>query len=781
MKSKNRKTTGIKGLACRLENLDKRLCFSVSPTVSLAANVAIAEGTDSIRYVDIPVSLAQKPSRAATVQFSTLDGTAAAGKDYIATSGYLTFRPGQQTASIRLGVIGDKVQEADEIMQVVLSNPVGCQLGNRLAVVTIADDDSRLLSVAGPVGGSVDEGADAVYTLSLSRPVGDADVIVDYTTLAGTAAAGIDFTPSSGQLVFKKGESAKTVTVSALADGLLEPSETFRFQAVRALGATIQTPAMISTSIVDKTVPPPTGSWTIMVYMTGDNLNTYAKQDINEMEQALSDFGPSTTVRFSVCWDQYRNSSGVPSYATGGGVQPKWSSCGYSVLTADSNPEVIASRFDLSVGERDTGDPLTLQNFVSWSVQKAPAEHYALVMWGHGSGILGGSNPDYDSGGNGMSVSEMQTALRGNGSPAFPKVELVAYDNCLMGMAEVGYAIGAAASFASNAVFVGSEELVPGTGNDYSTAFSVLKAANSGSVTASQIAVSMVASYGSQYRNEPDKNDTLSGVSFASYPVLAIALKKLVAESQKLSAVPDSEKLGVTDAIQKATFQASQYGVDSGYPYRDLGQFTSALVEDARLPKSFRDAAAAVVQAVGSAVLSKTVDQRASTGISVYLPTSTTDPLSDTYKNDALDFCTATNWDVFAKWLASQWSTSSLPSKSAVATASIRAAGFDVARVFGMMAAVPAGNSSGSKPVDSGVRKSGDACILPPTSSVPAAGVLPSWLSSGVADASGHTGRYVPAMRSGGPPEGANMVGSAVARKPTGRPWGLDPARIQVN
>jgi hypothetical protein len=262
---------------------------------------------------------------------------------------------------------------------------------------------------------------------------------------------------------------------------------------------------------------------------------------------------------------------------------------------------------------------------------------------------------------------------------------------------------------------------------------------------------------------------------------LAIALKKLVAESQKLSAVPDSEKLGVTDAIQKATFQASQYGVDGGYSYRDLGQFTKALAADSRLPKSFRDAAAAVVQAVGNSVLSKTVDQRTSTGISVYLPTSTTDPFLATYKNDALDFCTATNWDVFAKWLASQWSTSSLPSKSAAATASIRAAGFDVARVFGMMAAVPAGNSSGTKPVDLGVRKSGEAYILPPTSGVTAAGVLPSWLGSGVADANGVAGRYVPAVRSGGPSEGANMVGSVVARKPTGRPWGLDPARIQMN
>lgn len=34
----------------------------------------------------------------------------------------------------------------------------------------------------------------------------------------------------------------------------------------------------------------------------------------------------------------------------------------------------------------DSGDPRTLLDFITWAVEKAPAERYALILWGHGNG-----------------------------------------------------------------------------------------------------------------------------------------------------------------------------------------------------------------------------------------------------------------------------------------------------------------------------------------------------------------------------------------------------------
>ena len=48
-----------------------------------------------------------------TVQYATANGTATAGSDYTATSGTLTFTPGQLTQTVTVPVLGDTVDRAD--------------------------------------------------------------------------------------------------------------------------------------------------------------------------------------------------------------------------------------------------------------------------------------------------------------------------------------------------------------------------------------------------------------------------------------------------------------------------------------------------------------------------------------------------------------------------------------------------------------------------------------------------------------------------------------------
>ncbi len=56
------------------------------------------------------------------------DGTAAAGDDYYATSGTLTFNAGQTSQTITVMVIGNPVPEANETFYVNLSNAVNAAL-----------------------------------------------------------------------------------------------------------------------------------------------------------------------------------------------------------------------------------------------------------------------------------------------------------------------------------------------------------------------------------------------------------------------------------------------------------------------------------------------------------------------------------------------------------------------------------------------------------------------------------------------------------------------------
>ena len=83
-----------------------------------------------------------------SVDFTTRDGTARAGEDYLAVSGTLRLYPDENQAVIPVEIIGDYLDEADETFYLEVSNPVGGSFGvgvaTLTAVRTLLDDDGWL-------------------------------------------------------------------------------------------------------------------------------------------------------------------------------------------------------------------------------------------------------------------------------------------------------------------------------------------------------------------------------------------------------------------------------------------------------------------------------------------------------------------------------------------------------------------------------------------------------------------------------------------------------------
>lgn len=135
-----------------------------------------------------------------SVDYATSDGTATAGADYTATSGTLTFAPGQAQTTIQVPVVNDTTREGDETFTVTLSNPQGgTSIGSLAsAPVTIVDDDDPN---AGPgSGGSENQpqppaGDDASSTTDLqdSQPNPGPDP-------AGSQTAAADNVPAKATL-----------------------------------------------------------------------------------------------------------------------------------------------------------------------------------------------------------------------------------------------------------------------------------------------------------------------------------------------------------------------------------------------------------------------------------------------------------------------------------------------------------------------------------------------------------------------------------------------------
>ena len=83
---------------------------------------------------------------AVSVDYSTKEGTAQEGKDYVKTAGTATIAAGQTYTSIPVEIIADTAAEASETFSLVLSNPQGASFPTGVTEITstrtILDDDS---------------------------------------------------------------------------------------------------------------------------------------------------------------------------------------------------------------------------------------------------------------------------------------------------------------------------------------------------------------------------------------------------------------------------------------------------------------------------------------------------------------------------------------------------------------------------------------------------------------------------------------------------------------
>ena len=113
-------------------------------------------------------------------------------------------------------------------------------------------------------------------------------------------------------------------------------------------------------------------AWTVMVYVTGTNLESgqsSASNDIAEMYAAGVDFEQANVI-----------------YLTGGSTA--WS----LDVPTDRNVVWNLETLDVVGGSRanSMGDPANLASFVNFADKYFPAEHTMLVMWDHGGGPIVG-------------------------------------------------------------------------------------------------------------------------------------------------------------------------------------------------------------------------------------------------------------------------------------------------------------------------------------------------------------------------------------------------------
>ena len=96
----------------------------------------------AVTPVDIEVSLSTASGRDVTADYAVTGGTATGG-DYTLAAGTVTILAGATTANVSLAVTNDTTYEANETVEITLSNPTNATLGaNTLYTYTIQDNDT---------------------------------------------------------------------------------------------------------------------------------------------------------------------------------------------------------------------------------------------------------------------------------------------------------------------------------------------------------------------------------------------------------------------------------------------------------------------------------------------------------------------------------------------------------------------------------------------------------------------------------------------------------------
>lgn len=191
--------------------------------------------------------------------------------------------------------------------------------------------------------------------------------------------------------------------------------------------------------------------WLVIHYGAGDNnLARFIFSDVDELEKVGSDINTHVVSILDV-----GKQWGVP-----------FKGARVFYLQKDDQSGKINSPVLKNLGQINSADPEVMANLIKEVIRKFPAENIAIFIGDHGAGWEGAVEDD-SAGGKFMKIWEIREALEKVSKELGKKIDVLAWDACLMAMAEVGYELKDVVKY-----MVASEQLEGGGGYNYTILFS---------------------------------------------------------------------------------------------------------------------------------------------------------------------------------------------------------------------------------------------------------------------------------------------------------------------
>lgn len=223
------------------------------PSVSIAVTPAGVSEDGATNLVYTVTRSLNLP--ASTLVNITTTGTATAGTDYTGGVANVTIPANATTATITIDPAVDGIVEANETVILAVAPGSGYSVGTPASATgTIINDDLPAASISvSPASVAEDGAGNLIYTVTLNQAA-FSPTSVNFT-VAGTAAAGIDYAAVTSPLLIPTGMTTGTITINPTADGIVEPDETVILTVASGSGYSVGAPASATGTILNDDSP----------------------------------------------------------------------------------------------------------------------------------------------------------------------------------------------------------------------------------------------------------------------------------------------------------------------------------------------------------------------------------------------------------------------------------------------------------------------------------------------------------------------------------------------
>ena len=198
-----------------------------TPTVVLSlVNAVMRENAD---VSTLRATINRASSRDVTVNLVLSGNASGGGVDYTISSTTITIPAGQLSAIVTATSVDDNIDEPDETIIADIDQVTNAiEVGTQQETITIRDNDPPLVTLSVNNASIAEAGGVSIATATLSNPSNQNNLGVTITLAAsGTAAVGgADYNMSSTQIFIPSGQTTGSITITAIADNLVELDET---------------------------------------------------------------------------------------------------------------------------------------------------------------------------------------------------------------------------------------------------------------------------------------------------------------------------------------------------------------------------------------------------------------------------------------------------------------------------------------------------------------------------------------------------------------------------